>query len=73
MEKKTMCFVVTECLGRGDGGDIKIEVEVTDTEIEQMKELVREQGETRTISPITVPDCSRKLRRSFRMRKKAMT
>ena len=37
MEKKTMCFVVTECLGRGDGGDIKIEVEVTDTEIEQMK------------------------------------
>lgn len=43
MEKKTMPFVVTECLGGGDGGDIKIEVEVTATDIEQMKELVREQ------------------------------
>ena len=41
----TMKFVVTECLGYGDGGDIEVEVDVTEEEIEEMKQLVRDNEE----------------------------
>lgn len=38
-----MKFIVTQCLGGGDGGDVEVEVEVTEEDIEAMKDLVREQ------------------------------
>lgn len=62
MESQTMSFVVTVCLGRGDGGDDQVEVEVTDKDIENMKELVREQGGDEDYFPEYCPELYEKIR-----------
>lgn len=38
-------FWVTVCMGRGDGGDITVEVEVTDEEYEMLVQCSREEDE----------------------------
>ena len=38
-------FPVTVCLGRGDGGNVEVTVEVTDEEFELLKQCCREDGE----------------------------
>lgn len=61
MESQTMKFIVTVCLGRGDGGDDQVEVEVTDKDIENMKELVREQGGDEDYFPEYCPELYAKI------------
>ena len=62
MESQTMKFIVTVCLGGGDGGDDQVEVEVTDGEIENMKDLVREQGGDEDYFPEYCPSLYEKIR-----------
>lgn len=40
--KRTLEFTVTICLGHGDGGDICVDVEVTNKEYKLLKECCRE-------------------------------
>lgn len=39
---KSLEFLVTICLGGGDGGDVCVDVDVTDEEFELLKECCRE-------------------------------
>ena len=62
MKKKSMRFIVTECLGGGDGGDVEVEVLVTAEEIDQMKELVREEGGDEDYFPEYCPSLFEKIK-----------
>lgn len=60
MKKKSMRFIVTECLG--GGGDVEVEVLVTAEEIDQMKELVREEGGDEDYFPEYCPSLFEKIK-----------
>ena len=62
MKKKSMRFIVTECLGGGGGVDVEVEVEVTAEEIDQMKELVREEGGDEDYFPEYCPSLFEKIK-----------